>query len=126
MMISLMFPNERLHIYELMTERGISGSNAIIERAKDIGLISSDTALPDLRTEPGLCECMQSVRKILYCHFKNPDLADEVWMLIRDDFRKYQSATNRSNRKENNSAESCMKDSQILYDLMLQQIGRYS
>ncbi|MBY0552512.1 MAG: hypothetical protein K2W95_34845 [Candidatus Obscuribacterales bacterium] len=142
----LRFPNERLHIYELVNN-GLSGRQALVETACNNGLIRADDKAALCSTIGSPCDCSTAARQILQHYFRQRicpgsaetvDLAEEAWSGVEREFESYENLRSKKCIGPESSpactgarADSgidraaCRHHCSILFDLVLQQIRRY-
>jgi hypothetical protein len=130
--MSLRFPNARLYLHELLTLEGLSGAQAIARAACDFGLIPSDSSLelPNLESEE--CTCLRAFKKVLErCleekarqQARSPVDVNEAWLDIEKLAKTHIESTSCAVLS---TAEKpgCIRLVPIVFDLLLQQIGRY-
>ena len=132
----LKFPNARLLLFDLIANAGLSGSEAIVRNACDLGVIKPECAA---KLPPAICEgcqCFSMARTVFMEHFHckvncddkaatvNPE---DLWQVIERDFHKIKNSPATSEcSKKNQTVAQCCSHAAILFDLMLQQIRRYS
>jgi hypothetical protein len=130
--MSLRFPNARLYIYELLTLQGLSGAQAIAEAAFHFGLISSSSSLELRDPKNEQCSCLEAFKKVLgrcleeKAGHQNRPLIDvpEAWQEIEKLSISYLESTDCAGLRTSEKA-GCIRLVPILFDLLLQQIGRY-
>lgn len=135
---SLKFPNARLHLHELLSARHMSGPEALVEGAEHFGLIKEDSSA-SLLSKPAQyhCPCLSTTKSIVEKHFdersdqahlQNLDRA-AIWQAIEKnigviDCRVDCKALGQKTCPQANSC--CHKMAPIFFDILLQQLRRYS
>lgn len=142
----LRFPNERLHIYELVNN-GLSGRQALVETACNTGLIRADDKAALCSTFESLCDCSTAAQQILQHYFRQRiypgtadtadfrDIAEEAWNGVQREYESYEKSlrSRKCSGPEPSPActgaradrAACRHHCSILFDLVLQQIRRY-
>jgi len=146
----LEFPNERLHIYELVNS-GLSGRQALVETACNNGLIRADDKASLCTALGSLCDCSTAAQQILQHYFRQRiypgsadttdfnDIAEEAWSGVQREYESYESLRSRKCigpdasppctvvRAEDGQIDraACRQHCSVLFDLVLQQIRRY-
>lgn len=145
----LKYPNERLHIYELIVNDGLSGRQALLEMACTNGLLRSEDKVALLSDCGSPCDCLSASQQILEQYFMHrtccnsadatgfSSVAEDAWKSVLKQYENYNCSvggtegtgasqgccSNSQQRPDANTA--CRRHCSILFDLILQQIGRY-
>jgi len=127
--MQLKFPNARLYVYSLLSAEGLSAAEAIATAATHFGLIDgSDYSNYLPSSSPVPCACMETAEKIIRKVLEVPGhstlqplLVEQVWLAVTQEFSRYESKGTQSAKHHN-----CTKFAPVLFDLLLQQIRRYT
>ncbi len=126
----LQFPNARLQIHDLLSIQGLSGTEAIARMALEYRLIPEE-ALAEVAAIPSdaTCHCMAATRNVLWKYFqtkKEPSTVDveEVWSALLREVQAYAGACPQKLEPAVQPHE-CSKLAPALFDILLQQLGRY-
>jgi hypothetical protein len=130
--MSLQFPNARLFIHDLISIERLSGPAAMVQAAYEFGLvpIGSSSGLACNNRGNGHCACFATAKDILTRHLTGqassgqlaPVKIDEIWSSIERQADGYQ----KSSPGERSSSELCNRMAPTLFDLLLQEVRRYS
>lgn len=142
--MALNFPNERLHIFELMVNDGLSGRQAMVASACSKGLLreADKTTLWDKSASQ--CDCLAAANQILRHYFQHRtcdridfgEIAEEAWNSVVHEFETYVGVSLKKcadtqgdccaeERENKRGSATCRQHCSILFDLVLQQIRRY-
>jgi len=130
----LKFPNARLHIYNLLADQEMTGAGAIACSAFEFGLID-ELQLQRLKQsmDDASCHCMEATKGVVIEYFGarqselDHDQVNHAWSVLESEVRKYDGTANEINC--GNAVivrHDCTKFAPVLFDLMLQQLRRYS
>lgn len=130
-MKSLRFPNARLYIHDLLLANGNTGAEAIIEGAREFGIVEQLEGLDDECPISIDCDCCRAVYRVLRQFLKvrgrgNGDL-DAAWKALLNRLNKYRLRSAQDSKQAPPQCEShCSNLAPILFDLLLQEVHRYS
>ena len=131
--MNLQFPNARLFIHDLISNEHLSGPAAIVQASYEFGLIPVNSS-GDLECKHhgnGHCACFATAKEILTRHLADkasiarvtPEIIDEIWAGIERQAEQYQKSLGNG---EASTSEPCNRIAPMLFDLMLQEVRRYS
>lgn len=131
----LQFPNARLQIHNLLADERISGAEAIARCAKRYGVISEldGAKLEELQKARDNCDCCEAAHQVLKLHFQSKesefssDTLEKAYrsMLIRLCKYRYKNDCNQE-KSEPHCRATCSSLAPVIFDLMLQEVRRYS
>lgn len=132
--MTLQFPNARLLIQDLTLRQKLSGVRALTKGAHEYGLIPFD-AIVDinrLENETG-CQCRAAAHAILDSYVQAKNKRGGVHRInvdeVRSSFDHDVHIFERKNRREHGQTseqDQCQRIAPALFDLILQQVHRYS
>lgn len=124
----LEFPNARLLIHNALAD-GCSGSGALVRGAYEYNLVPPGSCQDVAKLmDNGSCHCLPAAKTILHRHFESPSCTgskpvdfDALWDNVELQLANYQKST-----KNVKGHHNCERFAPILFDLVLQEIRRYS
>ena len=133
----LQFPNARLYIHNLLADKNLSGAEAIAKGACEYGLISIDELE---RTDSELhnaiveCDCCETAHFVLKTYFDHktgdypPGAPESSWKTLLTRLSKHNSlATSTKERTKSFACDKkCTNLAPVIFDLLLQEVHRYS
>ncbi|HEY9682989.1 MAG TPA: hypothetical protein V6C86_15540 [Oculatellaceae cyanobacterium] len=132
--MSLRFPNARLHIHELLSAEDTRDGEALAQGARDFGLIS-DEHLTEITSacSDSACNCLQVGKQILVRYLetaapaKDPKRIDSaaIWKDIEQSLKVFVTRADCGECDPGAFQTKCLKLAPALFDIILQQIGRY-
>ena len=131
--MNLQFPNARLFIHDLISNEHLSGPDAIVQASYEFGLIPVNSS-GNLNCEhrgDGHCACFIAAKDILSKHLAGkpssarvtPEIINVIWSSIERQGEQYQKSLD---NKEASTTERCNRIAPMLFDLILQEVRRYS
>lgn len=135
---ALQFPNARLLIHNLLADEHLTGAEAIARGAREYGVLSKeDSDSPDdadLKKAIESCDCCEAAHCVLRQYFKlkveeAPDAIDGAWKSLITRLYKYRVKLAKEmiiEPKDPNCYNTCAGLAPIIFDLMLQEVRRYS
>lgn len=138
-MKSLSFPSARLYIHDLLVGNGLTGAQAIQQGAREFGVCEDGVNPEDIETvgkpERDLtdcCECCQAAYKVLQQFFANRSSTtravdmDTAWKSFQNRLSYYRAGMTSKKVTPLNCQLSCSNLAPVIFDLLLQEVHRYS
>lgn len=138
-MKSLSFPSARLYIHDLLVGNGLTGAQAIQQGAREFGVFEDGGDPKEIETvgnpEKDLtdcCECCQAAYKVLQQFFasrNNTTSAADMqtaWKSFQNRLSYYRARMDSGKVKPLDCQLSCSNLAPVIFDLLLQEVHRYS
>jgi hypothetical protein len=131
----LQFPNARLFIHNLLADERVSGAEAIARGAREFGVIDANSSDVDLERAINSCDCCMAAHCVLRQYFKSKsgqdgaDATESAWKTIVTRLSRYQAVSQKREAKKENvpdCAQLCSNLAPVIFDLLLQEVRRYS
>lgn len=135
--MTLQFPHARLLIHNLLADEHISGAEAIARGACEYGVISqqdSDSAeSSEMRQAIINCDCCEAAHCVLRQYFRSKDTNAEgsleaAWKSLMRRVDRYVKNASKTPmiEPELNCQQTCNNLAPVVFDLLLQELRRYS
>jgi hypothetical protein len=132
--MSLKYPNARLFVHGLLSCSRSTVPEAIARSACEFGLVETES-VDELIPAPdvGPCPCMATARNVVakYCDNRKKQIgesklnAEDVWSALEENAKIYFCEGKVQTNNSSVSGHECHKFAPALFDLLLQEIGRY-
>ncbi len=132
----LQFPNARLFIHNLLADERVSGAEAIARGAREFGVIAEDCLDDaDLHCAVINCDCCEAAHCVLRQYFKSKpdgdgaDAVESAWKTVMTRLNRYRAALPKSQSNKENVPDCehvCSNLAPVIFDLLLQEVRRYS
>lgn len=130
----LQFPNARLLIHNLLADEHVSGAEAIARGAREFGVIDAKVADGDLDHAIIDCDCCMVAHCILRQYFQSKSdkdsalTAESAWKTILTRLNRYKAAQKGESNQDQviTCQDICSNLAPVIFDLLLQEVRRYS
>lgn len=132
----LQFPNARLYIHNLLALGHVTGAEAIARGAHEFGVISeASLSNPELISAVNECDCCAAAHCILLDYFKDHgdgnggEAVENSWNTVLKRLYTYRAnaGSSANDVKDNsNCRQICSNLAPVIFDLLLQEVRRYS
>lgn len=138
-MKSLSFPSARLYIHDLLVGNGLTGAQAIQQGAREFGVFEDGgnpeeielVGIPE-RDLTDCCECCQAAYKVLQQFFSKRSSTtraldmETAWKSFRNRLNYYRAGMSSGKARPLNCQLACSNLAPVIFDLLLQEVHRYS
>ena len=129
----LQFPNARLFVHELLSDRHMTGAEAIVSSAYEFGLLPAGILKEvEFSSTRDQCDCCGAALAVFKKHVELLDhgsiydsaKVESAWNSIISRVKKYTASETAAPASQNCPA-ACSKLAPVLFDLLLQEVRRY-
>ncbi|MBX9952297.1 MAG: hypothetical protein K2Y39_24195 [Candidatus Obscuribacterales bacterium] len=132
--MTLQFPHARLLIHNLLADEHLSGAEAIARVAVEYGVIPKyDAENSELKRAIVNCDCCEAAHCVLSQYFKthgakSEDYLESAWKSIIHSLERYKNCAYKSGNggTELSCQQACSNLAPVVFDLLLQEVRRYS
>ena len=135
--MTLQFPHARLLIHNLLADEHLSGAEAIARVALEFGVIpcyeADGAENSELKKAIIDCDCCEAAHCILRQYFKSQGSraeahVDSAWTSIMHSLQRYKNCAYKSGNggTELSCQQACSNLAPVVFDLLLQEVRRYS